>query len=196
METNRLAPGKKNASRLAAHIVFVDESGFLLIPPVRKTWSPRGQTPILYHRYRHDRISAISAVSLSPLRRRIGLYCHLYEANIHSEEVCLFFRHLLKHLRGHVIALLDNGQIHKGALLEQLLARFPRLHLEPFPPYAPELNPDEGVWTFLKDSLANTRPDTTQELMSFLSCEVRILAASQQHLKACINHSELPLFLP
>ena len=57
METKRLAQGKKNAARLAAHLIFVDESGFLLIPSVRKTWSPVGQTPILHHRYRHDRIS-------------------------------------------------------------------------------------------------------------------------------------------
>jgi len=60
METIGLAPGKKNAARLAAHLVFVDESGFLLIPSVRKTWSPVGQTPVVRHRYGHDRISAIS----------------------------------------------------------------------------------------------------------------------------------------
>ena len=65
METIRLAPCKKNAKRLAAHLVFIDESGFLLIPPVRKTWSPVGPTPVLIHRYRHDRISAILALPLA-----------------------------------------------------------------------------------------------------------------------------------
>jgi len=42
-----MAPGKKNASRLGAHLVFVDESGFLLIPSVRRTWAPTGKTPLL-----------------------------------------------------------------------------------------------------------------------------------------------------
>lgn len=195
METNGLAACKKNATRLKAHIVFVDESGFLLIPPVRKTWGPRGQTPIHYHFLRHDRISAISGISVSPKRRHFGLYCHLYPVNIRRPEVCTFLRELLRHLRGHVIVLLDNAQIHKGDPLLKLCARFPRLHLESFPPYAPELNPDEGVWTILKRSLANTRPDSQDDLLSLLSRELRDLADSQRRLRGCISHSGLPLFL-
>ena len=69
-----MAPGKKNAEDLGAHIVFIDESGFLLIPSVRKTLSPRGCTPILRHRQRRDRLSVISGLSVSPKRVRTGLY--------------------------------------------------------------------------------------------------------------------------
>jgi transposase len=50
--------------------------------------------------------------------------------------------------------LLDNGGIHRGEPVQDLLGRTSRLHLEPFPPYAPELNPDEGVWNHLKAHLA------------------------------------------
>src|SRR4030067_3402384 len=96
METIRLAPCKKNAARLAAHLLFIDESGFLLIPAVRKTWSPVGQTPILLHRYCHDRISAISGIAVSPKRFHCTLYCQLYEDNIHGEEGAGVFRPLLK----------------------------------------------------------------------------------------------------
>ena len=63
METEGLAASKKNAARLGAHLVFADESGFLLIPNVVKTWAPRGQTPVLRHYYRRERISVISGVS-------------------------------------------------------------------------------------------------------------------------------------
>src|ERR1700741_3517133 len=71
LETKELAPGKKNAARLGAHIVFADESGFLLIPLVVRTWAPEGQTPIHRHRQgRRDKISVISGVSLSPQRHR------------------------------------------------------------------------------------------------------------------------------
>src|SRR3990167_5447393 len=66
LETVRVACSKKNAARLAAHVLFIDESGFLLIPSVRKTWSPVGQTPVVHHRYSHDRISAISGIAVSP----------------------------------------------------------------------------------------------------------------------------------
>jgi transposase len=196
METIRLAPGKKNAARLAAHLVFVDESGFLLIPSVRKTWSPVGQTPILHHRYGHDRISAISGISVSPKRFHCTLYCQLYEDNIQGEEVAAFLRHLLHQIHGHLIVLLDNGQAHRGDPVQELLARTTRLHLEPFPPYAPELNPDEGVWNHLKSTLANGRPDSKQELMDVLSAEICGLAASQHLLCGCIQQSDLPPFLP
>lgn len=196
METIRLAPGKKNAARLAAHIVFVDESGFLLIPSVRKTWSPVGHTPILHHRYGHDRISAISGISVSPKRFHCTLYCHLYEDNIQNEEVATFLRHLLRQINGHLIVLFDNGQAHRGDSVQELLGRTTRLHLEPFPPYAPELNPDEGVWNHLKSTLANGRPDSKEELMDVLSAEICGLATSQRLLRGCIQQSDLPPFLP
>ena len=196
METIRLAPSKKNAARLAAHLVFIDESGFLLIPSVRKTWSPVGQTPIFHHRDRHDRISAISGISVSPKRFRCTLYCQLYQDNIQGEEVATFLRHLLHQIHGHLIVLLDNGTIHRGDPVQELLTRTSRLHLEPFPSHAPELNPDEGVWNHLKRTLANGRPDTQAELMDVLSDEICLLAASQSLLRGCIQQSELPPFLP
>jgi transposase len=196
METIRLASCKKNAARLAAHLVFIDESGFLLIPSVRKTWSPIGQTPIFHHRYRNDRISAISGIAVSPKRFHCTLYCQLYEDNIQGEEVVVFLRHLLRQIPGHLIVLLDNGTTHRSNSVEELLSRTSRLHLEPFPPYAPELNPDEGVWNHLKKTLANGRPDTQAELMDVLSDEICKLATSQQLLSGCIKQSDLPSFLP
>ena len=196
METICLAPCKKNATRLEAHLVFIDESGFLLIPSVRKTWSPVGQTPILLHRYRHDRISAISGIAVSPKRFHCTLYCQLYEDNIQGEEVAVFLRHLLRQVRGHLIVLLDNGKTHRSDPVGELLARTSRLHLVPFPPYAPELNPDEGVWNHLKSTLANGRPDTQTELMDVLADDICRLAASQSLLQKCIQQSDLPPFLP
>ena|SRR3989344_678538 len=196
METDRLASGKKNAARLAAHLVFIDESGFLLIPSVRKTWSPVGQTPVVHHRYRHDRISAISGIAVSPKRFHCTLYCQLYEDNIQGEEVGAFLRHLLHQIRGHLIVLLDNGKIHRGDPVQELIGRTSRLHLVPFPAYAPELNPDEGVWNHLKRTLANGRPDTQVELMDVLADDICRLAASQHLLRGCIHQSKLPPFLP
>lgn len=196
LETVRLAGCKKNAARLAAHVLFIDESGFLLIPSVRKTWSPVGQTPVVHHRYSHDRISAISGIAVSPRRFHCSLYCQLYEDNIQGEEVAVFLRHLLRQIRGHLIVLLDNGAIHRGDPVQELLARTRRLHLVPFPAYAPELNPDEGVWNHLKNLLANGRPDTQAELMDVLADEICRLAASPDLLRGCIQQSELPSFLP
>jgi transposase len=148
------------------------------------------------HRERHDRISAISGIAVSPRRFHCALYCHLYADNIQGEEVALFLRHLLRHLRGPLIVLLDNGNIHRGEPVRALLARTRRLRLVPFPAYAPELNPDEGVWNHLKRMLANGRPDTQAELMDLLADELCQLAAAPDLLRGCIRQSDLPPFLP
>lgn len=195
MEEEGLAAGKKNATRLGAHIVFVDESGFMLIPSVRKTWAPRGQTPLLRFWQKHDRISVISGISVSPRRRRLGLYFRMHLKNIKHPEVCEFLRHLLRHLRGPVIVLWDGGRIHKGEAIRSLCHALPRLRLERFPAYAPEVNPDEAVWTITKTSLANGRPDCLEDLKTHLVRSLLRISRSQRILKGCITQSDLPPFL-
>jgi len=195
LEAEGLAESKKNAARLGAHIVFADESGFLLIPTFRKTWAPRGQTPIVHHRYRHDRLSVISGISISPKRRHVGLYFRIHAKNIRHDEVCGFLTHLLRHLRGHVIVIWDNASIHKGERIREVCARFPRLHLVYLPPYAPELNPDEGVWALAKQPLANGRPEELHTLKRQTTAALRRIQRSQSRLRSCIHRSDLPPFL-
>lgn len=175
--------------------MFADESGFLLIPNVVKTWAPCGCTPVLRHCYRRDKISAISGVSVSPQRQHLGLYCQLWFGNIGQEEVCVFLRHLLRHLSGPVIALLDNSNTHRGEPLDELLRQHARLHIEHFPSYAPDLNPDEGVWSLAKRDLANGCPHDLDELMKDLVRSIGHTQKSQPRLRGCILQSELPPFL-
>lgn len=196
MEEQELEEDKKNRQRLVAHLIFVDESGFQLTPCVRRTWAPVGQTPLIRHRFRNDRISMISGLSVSPRRQRLGLYGMFSRDNIRQPDVCLFLRHVLRHLRGQVIALLDNSNIHRGQPITDLCRRLPRLHLEYFPPYAPEINPDEGVWGLLKGRLANGRPDDIVVLAEDLRREFRLIAGCQQKLRGCIRQSDLPISLP
>jgi len=175
-----------------------DESGFLMAPLVVRTWAPRGSTPFLrYRQGRREKISVISGISLSPERHRLGLYYLLFYENIGEEEVCVFLRELLRQLRGPLIVLLDNSSTHneEGELLEKLLARHPRLHIEHFPCYAPELNPDEGVWALAKKELANGCPKNADELMESIICTIDGIRKSPAKLQGCILQSDLPLFL-
>lgn len=178
-----------------AHVVFADESGFQLTPSVRRTWAPRGQTPILRHWDRRDRVSAISAVSVSPRRRRVNLYMHLYPDNLTHLEVTRFLRDLLRHLRGAVILIWDRGPIHHGTAITALCRRSPRLHLVELPGYAPELNPDEGVWAYAKRELANGRPHSTQHLFRDLTRVTRTMRRRPALLRACFTASDLPPLL-
>jgi transposase len=175
--------------------VFADESGFLLIPQVVKTWAPRGRTPIHRHRCRRDKISVISGISVSPQRQRLHLFYQLYFQNIRQEEVCRFLRALLRHLRGPLIVILDNSSTHQGAALAELQRLHPRLHIEKFPAYAPELNPDEGVWSLTKRDLANGCPHHVEELVADVIRSMETTRQSPARLRGCILQSELPVFL-
>lgn len=195
MEALSLDRHQKKVERLRAHLAFLDESGFLLIPNVRRTWAPRGQTPILRHRYRHDRISAISAVTVSFRRQHVGLYLHFHRENISQFEVVLFLRYLLRQIRGHIVLLWDGGSIHTGAHIQEFLRHHPRLHIESFPAYAPELNPDEQVWNHYKGKLANGRPDHLDELLDTLQRITRKVRARPLLVRSFIAASDLPPFL-
>ncbi len=167
----------------------------MMIPSVRRTWAPVGQTPIVRHYYRRDRISVIGGVSVSPKRRRFGLYFRMHAKNISQEEVYDFLWHLLRHLRGHVIVVWDNASIHDPKSLKDLLRKYPRLHLEYLPAYAPQLNPIEAAWHAAKLPLANGRPEDIYDLGRALLSSLRKTGASQTTLRGCVLQSELPYFL-
>lgn len=125
-----MAQSKKNALALRAHIVFVDESGFLLIPSVRRTWAPRGKTPVTVHRFSHSRISAISAISASPVRKRLSLYFRLSRENIRADDIAGFLRELLSAIPGHIIVVWDNSVTHRGKVVKELERKRQRLHVD------------------------------------------------------------------
>ena len=130
------------------------------------------------------------------MRHYLGLYYLLFFDNIGQDEVCSFLRELLRHLRGRVIVLLDNSSTHQGQPLQNLLQQHPRLTIEHFPSYAPDLNPDEGVWSLAKRELANSCPDDVDELMDDVIRSIDNIRASPAKLRGCIAQSELAFFLP
>ena len=161
-----------------------------------RTWAPQGQTPIHRHRQgRRDKISVISGISLSPRRHRLSLYYLLFFDNIGQDEVCHFLRELLRHRPGPLIVLLDQSSTHKGGPVAQLQRQHRRLHLEYFPPYAPELNPDEGVWSLAKRELANSCPRDVDELMEDILRSIDGVRSSPEKLRGCILQSDPPSFL-
>jgi hypothetical protein len=96
---------------------------------------------------------------VAPRRHRFGLYFDLHVRNITGAEVITFLRYLLRHLRGSVVLLWDGGKIHRHRDVQAFLQQYPRVKVHRFPGYAPELNPDEFVWTQAKRDFANTDHD-------------------------------------
>ena len=102
-----------------AHLVFLDESGFMLTPSVRRTWAPRGQTPILDAWDRRDRISAISSISVSPTNRRLNLHFNLLpdNTNVHAEDIVAYLKHLKAQIGGPLTVIWDGSKLHDRSRL-------------------------------------------------------------------------------
>ena len=145
--------------------MFFDESGFMLQPVRRRTWAPSGKTPQQYAWDRHDRLSVISALSLSPCRTHIGLYFQIHDHNIGAVEVASFLRELHHQLQAPIILVMDRWSVHKAAIRRLQNSGATWLTVELLPAYAPELNPTEAVWDHTKYSdLANFIADDLDDL--------------------------------
>ena len=122
----------------------------------------------------------------------MGLYARFQQDNFHALDVARFLRQLLRHLRGHIILLWDGGAIHKGPVIAELRRRHPRLHVERFPAYAPELNPVEQVWGDFKGHMANSLPLHKQDVRVSLHNNARRARRTQDKLRSFVLASELP----
>jgi transposase len=172
----------------------------MLTPTVRRTLAPRGHTPILKTWDRHDRISALSAITISPKRRRLALYFRLLpdDVNVHGEDTVDFLRQLRRHIPGPMMILWDRGNVHDRAkVVRAYLAEHPEVQTERLPAYAPETNPDESVWGHAKCArLANFAPVDALELRAAIIRKLDRLHRRPELLASFIRHAGIRLRLP
>jgi transposase len=182
----------RDAYRRNAYLVFLDESGFSLTPSVRRTLAPRGETPVLTAWDRRDRLSAISAITISPHRGRPNLVFRLASGNLHAEDVVVFLAELRR--RGPITVIWDRGPIHrKSKVVQAWLADHPDVVAEDFPGYVPDLNPDEGVWGWAKyGRLANLAAQSLDWLWDFVWEELDHVKHRPDLLRGFIKETGLP----
>ena len=128
-------------------IVFCDQSGFYLLPMVVRTYAPVGETPILKENLTRDHLSAMSGITLD------GKPCMLeQERAFKGGDVVRFLKHVLGQIPGKLLIVWDCSPIHRSKAVKEFLegGASKRIRLEQLPGYAPELNPDEGIWKHLK----------------------------------------------
>ena len=172
---NRPKDTSANKHGRSAHLVFIDECGFMLAPLVRRTWAPRGHTPVIKVTEPHGRISTAGAITISPVRSRFGFYFQLMpdNANFRSHSIVAFVDCVRRHIQKPLIVIWDQIPIH----MSYPVKRYEMLHKDvlfvPFPPYAPELNPVDYVWSYVKWSrLANYCPKNLVELRKTVTSEL------------------------
>jgi transposase len=144
------------------------------LPAAVATYAPVGETPVLRELLTRDHLAAISAVTPAGLLRM-----QVYEEAITGAEVVRFLKHLSARLPGGRFWIFwDGAPIHRSRVVKQFLASAPagRFRIEPLPGYAPELNPDEGVWGHLKDDeLANVSCLNLREVRAEVGAATRRL---------------------
>jgi transposase len=111
-----------------------------------RTYAPQGETPVLRYRY-WEHLSTISGIT--PDGR---LYTMTHTEAFDGPAIVKFLKHLLRHIPGKLLVVWDRLPAHRSHVIKDFLraggAR--RIHLAQLPSYAPDLNPDEGVWNYLK----------------------------------------------
>jgi transposase len=136
-------------------------------PIVRRTWSRQGHTPIFLQRGRaYQKVSMIAAVTTASRCMRTGLYFSLHvDRNIKAPQVLRFLRALTHQIRRPLVIIWDRSRSHKARAIERFIHSYPRVTVYFFPPYAPELNPAEYIWGYLKNNpLANRAITESQKL--------------------------------
>jgi len=178
-----------------ATLVFLDEAGFMLTPTVRRTLAPRGKTPVLLAWERHDRLSAISCVTLGVTAEQPELYFELMPEglNVTAEDIVAFLNDLRRELPGPLTVIWDRHNIHsRSRLVKAWLARQEGVVLEDLPGYAPALNPDEMVWAWLKyGRLSNLTAKDVRELRDHLLTELEWAVFDRELLAGFLNHAHL-----
>jgi transposase len=189
-----LAGGKKNARRRKAWILFEDESGISQQPSVRRTWAPRGQTPVLIHSFNWKKMSVAAALAYRWDGERCGLLFQLRAGSYDTESLMEFLEQLKRHLRGQkAILIWDQLPGHKSRLMQQYLgSQRSWLRVEWLPGYAPDLNPVEPLWGNLKgQELANRCAESLGESVQALENGMARVGRSSQLCFAFLEHAGL-----
>ena len=170
----------------------------MMAPLMRRTWNPRGETPLLRHcGGTHRKVSVIGALGVAPDRSDGCFYFRLHpDANINAERVVDFLGQLLAQVDAPIVLIWDRLNAHRAYLVQDFLAAHRQLATEFFPRYAPELNPIEYVWGYLKrNPLANLAFFDLEQLTTTARRHTRSLQRKPDLLRSFLRHSPLSLRL-
>ena len=142
------------AKKLGADIYFWDEAGFRADAVQGRTWGRKGQTPVIAVAGKRQTISAASAVNAKG-----AFWFATYQGGLNADLFVGMLKLLMRHRRRPLFVVLDNLATHKAKVVTEYVASTAgRLELHYLPGYAPELNPDELVWNYMKRTGTARRP--------------------------------------
>jgi transposase len=190
-----LASFEKRARRQNALIVFEDESGVSLLPSVRATWAPRGQTPVLRHPFNWKRLSLAGALAYEPDGCDAHLVFELRPGAYNDEMLIEFLSHVNEIEQRSVLLIWDGLPAHRSRrMTDWVKSQRHWLSVEQLPGYAPDLNPLEQAWGNLKSQeLANLCSATIHEVASIAQGGLDRIGTDADLCLAFLRHSGLRL---
>lgn len=145
---------KKRAKRLGAKIFFSDEAGFQSDPVLARTYGLKGQTPVVTTSGQRQSLNVISAVNA-----RGEFWAVTYTGKLNAESFVAFLQNFVECQTGKVFLVVDGHPAHKANLVKSYIQSLKgKLELHFLPPYAPDLNPDEFVWSYMKNNGVSKKP--------------------------------------
>jgi transposase len=145
---------KKRAKKLGAKIFFLDEAGFQSDPPLGRTYGLKGHTPLVVTSGQRQSVNVISAVNAQG-----AFWAASYTGKLNAETFVAFLVDFMKNQSGKVFLVVDGHPAHKANAVKAYVAQLQgRLELYFLPPYAPDLNPDEFVWNYMKHTGVSKKP--------------------------------------
>jgi len=145
---------KKRAKRLGATIFFLDEAGFQSDPPLGRTYGLKGHPPVVTTSGQRQSLNVISAVNA-----RGQFWAATYSGKLNAEAFVAFLGNFMKGRTGPVFLVVDGHPAHKANRVKEYVRGLQgRLELHFLPPYAPDLNPDEFVWSHMKQNGVSKKP--------------------------------------
>lgn len=145
-----------------------------------RTYAPRGQTPVLHMPLTRDHLSVISGITGEGT-----LWSSIQERAFNGADAVRFLRQLWRYVGGPLLAVWDGLPAHHEQAVQRFLVEMSGMvDIEQLPGYAPDLNPDEGVWHYLKH--VELRNVTCHDLVE-LRCQVRLAIVRLRHKPAIIR---------
>lgn len=145
---------KKRAKKLGASMFFLDETGIRSDDALGRTWGPRGDKTIVKTSGKRQSINAISAVNAKG-----AFWYNVYAGHLNAVRFIQFLKTFLRGRNSRVFLTLDGHSSHTAKKVKEYVKSLKRrLELHFLPPYAPDLNPDEFVWNYLKQQGVTKKP--------------------------------------
>jgi transposase len=190
----------KKSDAAGGVILFADEVGFLMTPSVKRTWAPRACTPVVAYRNRsRKKVSVLGAVALHPASGAVGLMCDFHPGSyVRGAQAAAFLHRVLAEFpTGPIDLVWDNLSAHRAPIVKEVVEANPRLTLHHLPPYAPDLNPAEGVWSLTKyHRMANHTIGEVDALHAEAKRHLDDVGDEPDLLRSCFAGAGLALSLP